>query len=406
MSVLRPTSYLRIHLTNYATVDIQSKKQRPCVVWTLQGSNDVSRPASEPAARLPEKSAPLSTDLPRANASALAAPLPATNAVSERSHDSPLFQELGEGYIERFATPGLATPRRTVTRASGSYEKSGITRTADPRFRRFHLSHESFPRLKRQPSFTGGIRKHRKPQRDHLALFVETEEGERLIERSIRAQGLQCSDIVEVQDDHVKTDPVHAGTSIRKRPNASATERAWRAATWGKRKGTSANDKHQTANANTTNWDHASLVLAEELHQFALEESKTEEKHPQDVLNSQLKFKPKPPKPREPKVDTDIEFASTDTAIRGNFDEDSDYIVDTYIRSSLQPLSINASPQTHLDPLQELDSSKVGILVIEEEQEALWETFANEQLNEPGIESDEEDENGLSLPTICLQMEC
>lgn len=287
-----------------------------------------------------------------------------------------------------------------MARVSKVSERGGIIHKTEPRLRRFHLDSATFPSLKRQSSFTGGIRKSRRPQRDTLALFVETKNGERVIEQSIRAQRSQHVDVVVGQDNHVQDDPESVASPIRKRPNAGAAEMAWRATTWAGQKRGARNEERQIANRDTTNWDHASILLAEELRQFAMEESGTQEKRPQTSSDPQLKFKPKPPKPRETKAEKDLATTQLDPATHGGSDEVGDYIIDTYIRASLPLPKVDESLQSYLEPLQALDGNKVGILIIEDEQEDFWESFAHEQMSESEIASDEEDENGLALPTL------
>lgn len=235
---------------------------------------------------------------------------------------------------------------------------------------------------------------------------METDKGERAIEHSLHVHSIPPTGAVPAQDVHAKanSDPVVA--PIRKRPKAGTAERAWRAETWSKQKSPVAIDEYQDVTEKPTNWDEESILLAEELHQFAMQESKAQKKGSELLQYAKVNHSPESPESRDPEGETYKKFTDTDPAIRGNTSEDGDYVVDTYIRSSLQQLNADASLQTCLDPLQALDCSKVGILIVEEEQEALWESLACEQASELEIESDEEDENGVNVLAPHRRMKC
>lgn len=318
----------------------------------------------------------------------------ATDAVSPRSDYAVRLQELEIKATEGHEPPIHSVSRPSATKSSTAQGKSGILQTAEPRVRRFQLSQETFPSLKRQPSFVGGIRKHRRPPRDTLALFVETKRGEKTIEQSIHSHLLSHTDLVVPQGDHAEVSPGGENASIRKRPNAGSAERAWRSETWGKQTRTATSDQSKTVDQKPTNWDNQAIELAEELRHFAIQQSEALGERHEHSTSPQLNPRPKPPELLESMCEPNARSMDVKPIQYQHNADDNDYIVDTYIRSTLQLPDTDLVLETSLDPLQAFDFTKIGVLVVEEGQEALWESFALEQLSETEDQSDEEDENG------------
>ena len=385
-----PTGFL---LTTRPT-DIQAKKQRQGIFWTLQGhSGQVYQSAQKAGAEQIPKKPTISI----ANSPGLST-LRQTPQNNSRRAGSPQFCQDGNGAsVRNHPTTNLAPLLLSNRRPSGSHGKSEINDTADVRLRRYRLSHNSLPSLKRQPSSTGGITKRRKPQRDNLAVFVETQRGETLLERTIRNHGHPGQGESEELKSQDRMSLIDQNGPTQKRPKVNATERAWRSETWGNQNASDAKSDSEARNQPATNWDDASIQLAQELQRFALEQSQAQPSH---ISTSNIKFKPKPPVPRQATGNAkDVKILS-DPVVLSVADEDGDYIVDTYIRAPLQSLDMDAAAGTYVDPLHDVDRHKIGILVIDEEQELLWETFGDEHQSEPEVESDEEDENGSLLTAI------
>ena len=209
----------------------------------------------------------------------------------------------------------------------------------------------------------------------------------------------------------MKDSSIDASPPARKRPNASATEKAWRAETWGKSKGAQLQNERVVGDRGATqpssNWDDASIGLAQELQQFAIEESRAQEERAQNAPTpAKLKFQPRLPKPRQPKDNAVVALMTKNLGTHNVLHEDGDYVVDTYVRSELLSVGKQEPFRQSVDPLQGMDSNKIGILVIEEGEEELWDTFADEQESEAEVNSDEEDENGLSLTFHFPRLEC
>ena len=81
-------------------------------------------------------------------------------------------------------------------------------------------------------------------------------------------------------------------------------------------------------------------------------------------------------------------------------DDDADYVFDTYIRSVAQPQDTIEASDPLIGSLQGVDRSNMGMLVIGDGEEELWETFGEDVDSGPGWDSEDEDENGMyGVPT-------
>ena len=238
--------------------------------------------------------------------------------------------------------------------------------------------------------------KHRDRRKKDLAVFAEKPD-------LIRKEKLS-GDISQ----HSSGEPRHAyngekkdGSQLeepRKRPNATAAERKWRTETWANPPKPNAvtGDSTRTAeniNEPSNQWNYESAKLAEQLQEVALEEIHASEEKGKGLSTSgQLKIKLKPPKPRQPGAGT-LGVDSTGNDLMTDviaLDNDDEYVLDTYVRSSTQPTG------PHYDSLHDVAHSNVGILIIEgQEEEAFWEAFAEDRQSDPEWNSEEEDENGL-----------
>ena len=145
-------------------------------------------------------------------------------------------------------------------------------------------------------------------------------------------------------------------------------------------------------------WDFESPELAEELQQIALQEIDADEQRRTHITElPQLKSKPKPPKPRQSRIKHSAKLTENDVdMLDSNEVEDHDiYVFDTYVRSTAQLTGVLDSSESYADPLNGVSHGSIGILVIDEDEEHLWETHGEMQQSEPEWDSDEEDENGM-----------
>ena len=187
----------------------------------------------------------------------------------------------------------------------------------------------------------------------------------------------------------------------RKRPGVTAEERKWRATNWGRVVEPKVRAETATGSAPTIKplkkWDTASPQLAEQLQQIAVDEILSEEaRAAPENGHIQLKSQPKPPKPRHAKSQGAVDAETIDVEMTDSnvLDDDSMYVVDTYVRSIAQPTTTE-DRDLYIDPLRGLEEGNVGILVIDEDEEELWETYGEIQESDPEWNSEEGDENGL-----------
>ena len=236
-------------------------------------------------------------------------------------------------------------------------------------------------------------------RKDDLAIFVEKREGatqSRHASRDVAAK-LGDSSRQDIDSGQSATDSV----SSREQPGVTEEERKWRATDWGRSVEPGIHAKTTTETARTIDpfkkWDIESPELAEQLQQIAVDEMLSEEARAAPGNGHiRLRSQPKPPKPRQAKTQGAMDTGEIDVAMTDSNDleDDSMYVVDTYVRSIAQPISTEDS-DFRVDSLRGLNQGSVGILVIDEDEEKLWETYGEIQESDPEWNSEEEDENGL-----------
>ena len=265
--------------------------------------------------------------------------------------------------------------------------------------RTFHLIRSASQASLHRSVSPGGITKTRRPRKGNIACFAEEKEQPLKFPAQSHPRRANVERYLEETQPHTADRP-----APRKRPSASAAEKAWRARTWGQTKQevareqtTTTPDKKQAAQE--TEGDL--LDLAKELQQFAIRESEAVDKQqPYPHSAPTLKFQPKPPKPRQPKTNT-AEQALTFVANESGGIDDY-YVTDTYVRVAVDDATHAEVLAKYSDPACDLGADSVGILVIDKEDEATWEAFADDD-DESSLDglSDDEDENGKSplVPT-------
>ena len=298
------------------------------------------------------------------------------------------FLEPEKPTIQAHATAGHAPSGNPNVVQDLPASEGGVKGPKASPLRKFHLTHETYPSLKRKPSLTNGIHKRQRPQKDRLAVFVESEKQEELIRRTIREHKGTSPNKTEHESTEDHENQSNAYSTIRKRPNVNAAEKAWRSETWGNQNAVPGEIEPEIKNQPATSWNAASMQMAQELQQIALDQSPAASEIPEAT---KPKFQPKPPPPRLPKVASGL-------AAYSNLDDDGDYIIDTYVRAPVKMHYMEVQPGSSFDPLTNIERGKIGILVIEENQEEAWEGFGDDEHSEPEFASDEEDENGGALP--------
>ncbi|KAL8858485.1 MAG: hypothetical protein Q9178_004983, partial [Gyalolechia marmorata] len=252
----------------------------------------------------------------------------------------------------------------------------------------------------RNPSVRhGGIQKSRRKQKQDFAVFVErTYAFEKSKSRHLNGPSISGK---ESHSTNAAAKSSDQSSTPRKRPLASPAERNWRAQTWQQAPATNAKATpgfagSQVEVAATDRDSDVSLLLARELQQFALEETRGTNEHRDPIAKASLK--PKPPEPRlvEEEADTldNINTDRTDVMDIEKMPEDPDtFIFDVYVRQAgyIAEASSVGLPSASLETA---DPDKVGLLVIEDEDQETWELYGEEdQSSDDGWNSEEEDEN-------------
>ena len=376
---------------------IQQKKQRPTCYWKLLNhGKDTSQYAA------PETSLDTVKET-RTTTSALSSPkVPnVRTALPGEEEQNALARSLEKSIKTIPVTDAASTFEKRQQPFESTDPKKPCQSTHEifvppSKARKFHLINTPSPVS--SPFLTPRTitQKHRDRRKKDLAVFAEKPD-------LIRKARMSC-DILR----HSSGEPRHVYNGEKKdgpqleplhrRPNATTAERKWRTETWAnppKPNAVTGNSMRTAENINepSNQWNYESAQLAEQLQEVALEEIHASEEKRKELSGSgQLKIKPNPPKPRQPKTETlDVDSTGDDLMTDAiALDEDSGYELDTYVRSSTQPLD------PHYDFLHSMAQSNVGILIIEEqEEEAFWEAFAEDRQSDPEWNSEEEDENGL-----------
>ena len=286
---------------------------------------------------------------------------------------------------------------------SGDTLSASSTPAVEPR--RFHLTKSASSLSLRHQTPSSAIQKHKKGRRNDLAVFVEkskdksrpkTPRGNSAVtsQRQFRKPGDSMPPSAAVQPEEDKP---------RKRPNVSAAERKWRAENSGDHTLTRAPKEVPARTGRTIHdppntWDYNSIELAEQLHQIALQESgctNGTSVAAGSVLSSpNAKIKPKAPPPRyhERQPQTHVDVAD-ETKAEHDVEDDRDYVYDTYVRQ-VAP-SGKVVPTSSTEHSEALDSGETaGILVINKEDQEVWESYGVDDDSDKDWNSEEEDENG------------
>ncbi|KAM0796065.1 hypothetical protein BDR22DRAFT_893589 [Usnea florida] len=378
---------------------IQPKKQRPSSYWKLI-DDESSKFTSPLVSSDPVKKAHI-------NPNAFHSPqipsprtiLPGEGPPGQKNADSGLSESTEAG----------TDPRPMIKKHQQSFEpkqarQSGqrtpnILRSA-LKTRKFHLIRSPSPLYSPNMVSKSTTKQNRKIRGKSLAVFVER------TEIAGKAKGLgNVSSPSSGGPRHLDNGEGKQMSQLenpRKRPNATAVERKWRTENWANRRKSNETNENLIRRAENVNepsnqWNYESIRLAEQLQEVALAEIQTSEegaKRPSGVRK--LKVKPKSPKPRQSRTEKLADEDSEKDVTPGivDIDDDGDYVLDTYVRSSPQHLEVPEPAESYHDLLNSTDHGNIGILVIEdEEEEALWQAFAEDQESDLEGNSEEEDEN-------------
>lgn len=374
--------------------DIEPKRNRPSALWKRADEGD----------RAPQFAQSLPLSGARSNAPLLTPTVPGVTTSTaanpalfyhptERTDGTPQLRQHVQPNHQEPTHLGTKSPASLITRPSRHSEG------ASPKPRNFHLSKDVLPRIppyavsKRRAHMQKNLRK------DDLAMFIEKREETSQSKRANKNTAVKSGASTRQNTDSDQS----ATNSVlpRKRPGVTAEERTWRANNWGRSVEPKVHAETATDSARTVepfkSWDIASPELTEQLQQIAVDEILSEEARavPRNG-RIQLKSQPKPPKPRHAKTQGALDAGKVDVEMTDSNDPDDDsmYVVDTFVRSIAQPTTTEDS-DFYVDPLRGLNQGNVGILVIDEDEEELWEMYGDIQESDPEGNSEEEDENGL-----------
>ncbi|KAL9129025.1 MAG: hypothetical protein Q9217_002427 [Psora testacea] len=360
--------------------DIQQKRYRPSAIWKRVDDSDPRALYSLPisAETLAAQDHHLHGDVP------IAVPLVPTGTVTIDKAD-------GRPRIPDNSELPSQNQDEAHTKIVSVGSTASETRAAAPR--RFHLSKVPPANFLPHPPFAAGIQKNKHHRKVDQAMFIEKARGNRT---SVKAQSAleAINGDIKIREQDTKAN-VQAPPP-RKRPIITPAENARKATA----RVTTAQSDQQNKMPKTGNnidkpsygWDYDSEELAAQLHAIALEQ--TEGSSPSRHAN--LKFPPKPPKPRQQATPISVTVGRCPTVLdteEGDTDLDVGYVYETYVRVA-SPGGLKSLPiEGPIDPVQDITEGRIGVLVIEEGEEALWETFGVDEESDPEWNSEEEDEN-------------
>ena len=380
--------------------DIEPKRNRPSALWKRadEGDGEPQFAQSLPLSGPPNNAPLLTSTVPGVTTSTAANPA-LNDHPTERTEGTPQLRQHVQPNHQEPTHMGTKSPASLTTRPSRHREGYKESEGASRKPRNFHLSKDILPRIR--PYAVSKRRAHmqRNLRKDDLAMFIEKREEASQSKHANKNTAAKsgASTRQDIESGQSATNSV----SPRKRPGVTAEERKWRTTNWGRSVEPKVHAETATESARTIqpfkNWDIASPELAEQLQQIAVDEILSEESR---VVpgngHIQLKSQPKPPKPRQAKTQGALDAGKIDVEMTDSNDleDDSMYVVDTFVRSIAQPTTTEDS-DSYVDPLRGLNQGTVGILVIDEDEEELWEMYGEIQESDPEWNSEEEDENGL-----------
>lgn len=129
--------------------------------------------------------------------------------------------------------------------------------------------------------------------------------------------------------------------------------------------------------------------LAAHLCKIAEEEMSSHVSRDSVSSPANLKFKPRPSKPRGERETTDVAAVSDILTLEreGSHDREEDFIYDIFVKDKKGSLG-------NADQLMSPNIDNVGIIVVDDGEEMLWDEFLETQDSDSQWDSEEDDENG------------
>ena len=380
--------------------DIEPKRNRPSALWKRadEGDREPRFAQSLPLAG-PLSNAQLLTPTVHGATTSTAATPAVIDHPNRRTEVTPRLRQHVQPIHQELPHTGNKSPASPITRPLRRSEGNKESDESSPKPRNFHLSKNVSPSTAQYAVSKHRAHMQRDIRKDDLAMFMEKKEEAPQSQHTQKNTAAKFGE--SSRQDIGSSQSATESVSPRKRPGVTAEERKWRATNWGRSVEPGIHAEATTESARTIepfkNWDIESPELAEQLQQIAVDEIISEEARaaPGDG-HIRLKSQPKPPKPRQAKTQGAVDAGKIDVDMTDSNDleDDNMYVVDTYVRSIAQPTSIEDS-DSYVDPLRGFNQGNIGILVIDEDEEGLWETYGEIQESDPEENSEEEDENGL-----------
>lgn len=326
-----------------------------------------------------------------------------SNFLSVSSHLKEAQNVSGGHRKEATYASGVASEPSTPPMAPQPNQKKSSPSKPEPQPRKFHLSRRTFSLIPADSDSKGRIHK-RKQHGNNLPVFVEKSGLVRLTQDNLPK-------ILEASRDtaHTKGNG-HQNAETTDGPKTPSGAQESEVKGCGAVVTPSTPGMAKKLNENLSEYSQNSIMLAWQLQELATKESL---RSPPDLKGalpqSQPKIKLKPPRPRpQEKKRKSIDSGGDqvmDDAI--NLESEEDFVYDTYVRSSKQVFS---TPKDMIEPMvsdpENIDSNRIGILVIEDDDQEIWETFAEEEESDKEWNSEEEDENGVFGHAVQFSESC
>lgn len=300
-------------------------------------------------------------------------------------------------------SPIVASQPSTPPKASQPNHKISSPSKPKPQPRKFHLSRRTFSLISAGSESKGKIHK-RKQRRNDLPVFVEKSGLARLTQDNLPK-------ILEASRATANTKGIgdHKAESTDG-PKIALGAPESEAKTTGSAVTSSTPGMAKKVNEKLSEYSQNSIMLAWQLQELATKESlRSSPDLRGSQPQSQPKIKLKPPRPRPQEKERKSIDSGGDQVMEDVIDIESekDFVYDTYVRSSGQVVS---TPKDMTEPrvseLENIDNNTIGILVIEDEDQEIWDTFAEEEGSDKEWNSEEEDENGMFGHAVQISEGC
>lgn len=398
-------SMLRSHIASRLLSlwsDIQQKRQRLPFQWCRVDSRETSTKgitsSAQPLAPSTSRGA-LRHDDARACVPTVQATSPSEDEINEHyssprplpCHQKDVHNAILEAQVKT-VVPEPSSPSSVVQ--SGLKRRHSSKHLFRPRTFLFssRLAYSSSPvaPVRGNPK----LKRHRKD----LAVFVERTKRAPQTQDTLRRTTTANIRLAQIGGDTQKDD--HHGSGSRKIPISDVIDKGGRSDSSIKLADGVVNPS--TGFKESLGGGDLDTMVAEQLHQIASSQSFISTQSPGTMsYDPQPKIKPKPPKPRpQGKQMKSVDSGGDDVADGMVSPENEDeFVYDTYVRSSGQQGGIPTDVlEPYHDETNHIDTSKIGILIIPEHDQAVWETFGEEEESDKDWNSEEEDENGTCLP--------